>query len=175
MKRFLALFFVKSGLVLGAQDQLTPLTSNHLLYKQSAKQELTARGSSDSANYIIDYEILDLPFIDEFSVNRQRPPFTQLPASLSEYFVIGRCAELLKYKKGLYKFLTTPSKEYTYNPGSPPDYVTITTLTVSSLFSQSDTPNCNTLVQTNFYPPTIMKRFSASTSQQPLQEHNALE
>ena len=162
MKRFLALFFVTSCLVLGAQDQLTPLTSNHLLYKQSAKQELTARGSSDSANYIIDYEILDLPFIDEFSVNRQRPPFTQLPASLSEYFVIGRCAELLKYKKGLYKFLTTPSKEYTYNPGSPPDYVTITTLTVSSLFSQSDTPNCNTLVQTNFYPPTIMKRFSAS-------------
>ena len=81
---------------------------------------------------------------------------------LSEYFVIGRCAEWLKYKKGLYKFLTTPSKEYTYNPGSPPDYVTITTLTVPSLFSQSDTPDCNTLVQENFYPPTIMKRFSAT-------------
>ncbi len=162
MKRILALFIITCSIVASAQDKLSPLTSNHLLYKQNAKQELTARGSKDSANYNIDYEIVDLPFIDEFSTNRQRPPFNQLPVSLSEYFVIGRCTELLKYKKGLYKFLTTPSQEYTYNPGNPPDYVSITTLTVPSLFSLEDTPNCNTLVQTSFYPPTVMKRFTAT-------------
>jgi Secretion system C-terminal sorting domain len=162
LKRFLASFFATSFIVVSAQDALTTLSSNHLLFKANGKQELTARGSNDSANHIIDYEIVDLPFVDEFSTNKQRPPFNQLPTSSSEYYVIGSCSDFLKYKKGLYKFSTTPSKEYTYLPGSPPDFVQITNLTFPSLFSLNDTPNCNTIVQESLYPPTIMKRFSST-------------
>ena len=161
MKRILTLFFITSGIVASAQDQLIPLTSNHLLHKPSWSKTLEARGAKDSINYIIDYEILSLPFVDEFSKNNQRPAYKDLPAPLSEYYVTGTCTKLLNYKLGTYKFSKQVSTEDTYNPAFPPNYIQTGNLT-PVLFSLNDSPSCNSLVLESIYPPTIKRRFSAT-------------
>jgi hypothetical protein len=147
------------------QEVLTPLTYNHLLFKQTLNQSLTPRSSSDSSNYVIGYETLDLPIIDEFSTNKQRPQYNQLPSPLSEYYLIGKCADILKYKNGWYKFSKSPSKEYFYLGSNPPYYIDSVLLTSPTLFSVLDSPDCNTLSPETFYAPTRMKRFSATGQQ----------
>lgn len=161
LKRTLVLFFVINTFLLSSQEVLSPLSSNHLLHKSIWSKTLTARGSNDTANYLIDYDVLLLPFVDEFSTNKQRPPYKELPTPTSEYYVVGSCVKQLNYKMGTYRFSKQVSTEDTYNPAFPPDYIQTNNQT-PILFSLNDTPNCNTLSMQLIYPCSIKRRFSAT-------------
>lgn len=146
---------------MSAQDVLKTLQSNHLICKPANNNVLSARGAKDSANFIIEYDPIDLPFIDEFSENRQRPSYDKLTAPVSEYYVIGKCTQILNYKMGTYRFSKQISTEDTYNPSFPPDYIQTGNLS-PILYSLNDSPNCTALNLESIYPPTIKRRFSST-------------
>lgn len=164
MRISVALVFLALSTYIAAQEVLSPLTFNPQLAKPSLKSELNPRGgSTDSVNYKVDFEEIDLPFVDEFSINQQRPANKNLPNPLNQYFVTGKCIPLLNYKTGKYPFSKLPSFENTFNPAFPPDYIDPSPPTSPPiLFSLNDSPACNTLVLENFYPPTIKRKFSAT-------------
>lgn len=161
MRISIALICLALNASVGAQEVLSPLSFNPLLTKPAQKLELKPRGSQDSVNYTITYEEIDLPFVDEFSTNKQRPANKNLPSPINQYYVVGKCTSLLNYKMGNYKFSKLPSTEDTYNPAFPPDFITTTPLS-PILFSLNDSPDCNTLVLENIYPPTIKRKFTAT-------------
>lgn len=159
MKFRISFIFIWSGIGLFAQDYLSPLEIQPLLNPYS-KPKLTPR-ADDSTNYKIDWEVQTLPFVDEFSTNRQRPLDLSQFNAAAEYYVIGKCVDILQYNQGWYRFMKTQSTDDIYDPTNPPLYNRQTNNPII-LFSLNDSPDCNTLISENIYPPTRIRHFSSS-------------
>lgn len=148
---------------LGAQDVLSPLHYNPLLSPQNSSYQLKSSIRKDSINYLIDYPSRKLPFIDEFSTNRQRPSFQHLQSPIDDRYYIGKCVKYLGYKTGLYKYSKTPSYQDIYDGSKPPFYISDAPfLPLQDLYELADSPLCSNSSLVNLWPPTIMKRFSAT-------------